>query len=368
MTSAAPPSTSAARRRPSGEPGGCLLAVLALALGVPLLVLCGLTLMGPPTLEAILFTIALALGVGGALVAPWRRSRALVVGGFALGLAVVGYRFVAAAGGSTLIALTGPGGGGSRWTDRIAPERDVALGGVFLLKATGTMPADQPGLVDALRDGYDRMRQAEGPVPSAVVGTFIFGQSAEEHSLLRLGPPRRGPPEAAVVFLHGYIGSLTLICWQVAQGANPVGLDVVCPAMHQEAEWASEEGEAIVRATIAGLRAEGVRRIYLAGLSAGAIGASLIARRMDIDGVILISGASSRGRPPAKPVLVLHGARDRMTPPSPARAYARAARGRYEPHPEAGHWLILSHHEWATQHLRAWLAEQEGLGQVHGAQ
>lgn len=365
MTAA--PTPPPRRATASGEPGGCLLAIVALLFGVPLLVLCGLTLAGPPSIETAVFTLAVAAGAGGALLAPWRRTRPLIAGALALGLVVIGYRYVAAASGTTLIALTGPSGGSSRWTDRIVPERDVALGGVFLLKATGLMPHDQPGLIDALRDGYSRLRQAEGAVPSAIVGTFVFGQSADDHSLLRIGPPRHGPPEAAVVFLHGHIGSLTLICWQLAQAANPVGLDVLCPATHWEADWADEEGRATVQRTIASLRAEGVRRIYLAGLSDGAIGASRIAPSLDVNGVILISGASSRARPPRVPVLVLQGARDRMTPPAPARAYAQAAaRGRYEQHPEAGHWLILSHHEWATEQLRYWLAEQEGLGDVHG--
>ena len=76
------------------------------------------------------------------------------------------------------------------------------------------------------------------------------------------------------------------------------------------------------------------------------------------------SGASSLGRASGKPTLVLQGALDRMTPATHARAYARRAHATYEEHPEAGHWLLLSHHEWAMQHMRRWLAEQEGAGEV----
>lgn len=352
--------------RPSRQPGGCLLFVLGLLLGLPLLALCGLTVAGPPSLETAIFSIAVAIAVGGALAAPWRRTRPLVVGALAVALLVVGYRHFAAASSRTITVSTGPHGGAPRWIDRMAPERDVALGGTFLLMATGRMPRDQPGLIDALRDGYSRMRRSEGPVPSPIVGTFLFGQSADEHSLLRIAPPRHEPPEAVVVFLHGFIGNVTLICWQVAQAANPIGIDVVCPSADWSARWSEPEGRAIVERTVASLRAQGARRVYLAGLSAGAIGASRLARRLDVDGVILISGASPGAQAPRKPVLVLQGRRDRLTPATPARAYARSAgaRGTYEEHPEAGHWLVLSDHEWTTERLRRWLAAQEGLGGI----
>jgi predicted esterase len=352
------------RKPAERQGGGCLLFVLGLSIGVPLLALSGLTIAGPPSIETGVFTIGVLLGVVGCLAAPWRNTRALVLSAVVLVLGVVIYRYFAAAEGTTVHESAGPHGGEARWTDRIIPERDVALGGSGLLIATGRMPVDQPGLMDALRDGYSRMEQAEGPVPSAVVGTFLFGQSADDHSLFRVAPPRYEPPQSVVIFLHGFIGSVTLLCWQVAQAANPVGLDVVCPAADWEARWAEPEGVRTIEATIAALRAQGVRRIYLAGLSAGAIGASRLAPRLDVEGVVLISGASSLGRASGKPTLVLQGALDRMTPATHARAYARRAHATYEEHPEAGHWLLLSHHEWAMQHMRRWLAEQEGAGEV----
>ncbi len=343
--------------------GGCLLFVLGMLIGLPLLALCGLTALGPPSIETCVFTLAILLFVVGCLVAPWRRTKPLVLGGIVLATAVVTYRYFAAGEGETVHAMTGPQGGASRVIDRVVPERDVAIGGSTLLLATGGL--HEPGLLDALRDGYSRMRRAEGPVPSPVVGTFLFGQRPDDHALLRIAPPRYEPPEAVVVFLHGFIGSVTLLCWQVAQAANPVGIDVVCPATTWEAEWASPEGRDTVERTIATLRAQGVRRIYLAGLSAGAVGASRLAPDLGVEGVILISGASSLARAPGVPALVLQGARDTMTPPEPARRYGRFARVEYPEQPDAGHWLILSHSEWAMQHMRRWLAAQEGLGTIH---
>jgi pimeloyl-ACP methyl ester carboxylesterase len=347
--------------------GGCLVFGLGLVVGVPLLALCGLTLAGPPSIETCIFTFAVLLGVIAALASPWRRTRPLVVGALALALAVVGYRHFSAASGKSVHESLGPAGGAPRWIDRLVPERDVALGGSGLLIATNRMPQDAPGLLDALRDGYSRMRLAEGPVPSAVLGTFLFGQSPDEHSVLRIAPPRFEPPEAVVLFLHGYIGNVTLLCWQVAQAANPVGIDVVCPSTGWEARWAEPDGRLTVERTIGRLRAEGVRRIYLAGLSAGAIGASSLAPTLDVDGLILISGASPEARAAGKPTIVLQGRIDAMTPAHLAREYAERTQATYLEQPEAGHWLLLSHHEWVMEHLRRWLAEQEGLGRVHDA-
>jgi hypothetical protein len=349
--------------------GRWLLFLGALLLGVPLLLLCGLTLVGPPTAETSVFTVAVLVGVVGGLAAPWQKTAAWGARiAFVILFLVVVYRFFAAEAGTTIRAYTGPHGGELRWTARIVPERDVALGGSNLLMALDAMGPEEPGLLEALRDGYDRMRRAEGPVPSAVVGTFLFGQTYDEHTVLRIAPTSRfNPPEGVVLFLHGFIGNVTLECWQVAQAANPVGVDVVCPSTGWRARWAEPDGRAIVEATIAQLRAQGARRVYLAGLSAGGIGASRLARDVDVDGLILISGASRQARPARIPTLVLQGRRDPRTPPAPARRYARLVgrRATYEEHPEAGHWMILSHHEWTTERLRRWLAEQEGLGEVH---
>ena len=347
-----------------------LLFLFAIFLGLPLLAVCGLTLLGPPSGETSVFTIAVLAMVIGGLMAPWRRYLAWGArAGFVLLFLVVVYRFFAAESGTTVRDVTGPDGREGRWIDRVVPERDVALGGTTLLLALGKMGPPEPGLRAALRDGYDRMRRAEGPVPSAIVGTFLFGQSPTDHSVIRIAPADRfNPPEAVVVFLHGFIGNITVACWHVAQAANPVGLDVVCPSTGWQARWAEPDGRATVDATIAALRARGVQRIYMAGLSAGAIGLSQMARDLDVEGVILISGASSRARPAAVPTLVLQGRRDPRTPPAPARAYARAVgrRARYVEHPEAGHWMILSHHDFVQENLRHWLAAQEGLGAIHG--
>jgi len=340
-------------------------------IGLPLLALSGVVVVGPPTPEAALFSVGVLAFVIGGLVAPWRENATWGArGGFLLLLSLIAYRFFEADASTTITTATAPAMTEGRWLDRIVPERDVALGGSTLLLITGQLENPERGLLDSLRDGYARMRLAEGPVPSSTISTFMFGQTPEDHTVHRVVPSGRfNPPEAVVLFLHGFIGNVTLECWQVAQAANPVGLDVICPSTEWRARWAEPDGRAIVDLTIARLRSEGVQRIYLAGLSAGAIGASRLVSRLDVEGLVLISGASSQANPARIPTIVLTGDRDTMTPPAPARAYARrlGRDARYVEVEDAGHWMILSHHERVTDELRRWFAEQEGLGEVHDA-
>jgi len=313
-------------------------------------------MLGPPTAETELF----ALGIFAATIAaflrePMHRRRWLALGLGLATLVVVG-RLIAGGEGETVRNATPPTGAG-RVTDRLLPERDVALGGSRLLMVAGLMPDDVPGLLEHLSDGYDRMRDAEGSVPSPVLSTLVFGQTPEDHGVLRVSPTGEGDGKTALVFLHGFMGSTTLACWQVAQAASPVGIETVCPAMHWRARWDSPAGRAIARQTITELREAGAERVVLAGLSAGAIGASRIARDRDVDALILISGASRNPRPARIPTLVLQGARDQMTPPRFARAYATAAGpyATYIEYPTAGHWLILSHHQELTPTIQSFM-------------
>ena len=352
---------------------GCAGAILVLG---PVLSAGALSFVGPPSWETVVFWLGGLTILGAAIWSPWRASRvgdarwAIGIGALIM-LAPVAYRLADAGQSTTITAYTGPGYGAGRWIDRVVPERDVAIGGSALLVAAGAMGPDDEGLLDALRSGYDRMRLAEGAVPSAVISTFVLGQSDVEHSVLRIVPTGQyEPPSAVVVFMHGFAGNVTVECWQVAQAANPVGLDIVCPSTDWRARWIEPSGRNTVETTIAELRAAGVDRVYLAGLSAGGIGASRMAASLEIDGLILISGVSARARPTRVPTLILQGGRDRGTPPAPARAYARALgprRAQYVEVEDANHWLILSHHELVTQTIREWLAEREGLGAVHRA-
>jgi pimeloyl-ACP methyl ester carboxylesterase len=124
-----------------------------------------------------------------------------------------------------------------------------------------------------------------------------------------------------VIFLHGFAGGFSLPCWQLAQAAAEVGMATVCPQLGWRGDWWSPNGRRIFEDSLARLRARGAKRIVLAGLSNGGVGASALAgrTRTKLDGLVLISG-QGRGAPSGVPTLVLYGRKDRHYPG------ARAAR------------------------------------------
>lgn len=328
---------------------GPLYAVGAVSLLPSLAGGCGLVVVGSPSWESTLFGVGwLGVAVGGLLSPRLEQLRWLVGGLLLVMLGLVVQRLVATGSGRTLQAPS------NRLTDRLIPERDIALGGSNLLIINGFM-GDEEGLVPALKDGYTRMRQDQGAVPSPVLSTLLFGQSARDHSVLVVaGEPQR--EHAAVVFLHGSMGNVTLLCWQVSRAAAPLGIATTCPSAGTRAQWATEHVET-VRTTIATARRRGARRVILAGLSAGGIAASVLAPDLDIDGLVLISGVAGAAQAAKVPTLVIQGGKDPRTPAAPARAYARRGGDKvtYFEHADAAHWLILSHHELVRSQLESWL-------------
>lgn len=337
---------------------GLALRVTRWLVLVPLTLLCLWAMLGPSTGETMAFTVGVLVLTVGSFIRDASRKRAMAIG-LAISVGVLVVRFWMGAEGETITNTNAPGDDAGRWLDRVVPERELALGGSRLLLVLGMMPGDEPGLLEHLADGYSRLREAEGAVPSPVLGNLVLGQEPDDHGVLRVTPDGASS-DAALVFLHGYMGSTTLNCWQVAQGAAALGIETRCPAMDWRARWDTPAGRRIARETIEDLRAESVERVYLAGLSAGAIGASRIGRDLDVDGLILLSGASRRPRPVSVPTLILQGEQDPMTPPELARAYARQVRGaRYVEFPDAGHWMVLSHHTRVTAEITGFLSSLE---------
>src|SRR5262249_44450006 len=149
--------------------------------------------------------------------------------------------------------------------------------------------------------------------------------------LVRVGEASERAPQGAVVFLHGFGGNFTLPCWLVAQAARRAGLVTFCPSIRPAGDWWQADGEATLRRTVQIVRARGIDRIYLAGLSNGGIGASRLAPRMrgSFRGLVLISGAAADAPAPGVPALVIHGRRDAMVAVSVAARYASRTGARF---------------------------------------
>jgi pimeloyl-ACP methyl ester carboxylesterase len=165
-----------------------------------------------------------------------------------------------------------------------------------------------------------------------------------------------------VIFLHGYGGSFTLECWLVARATRTIAAVTVCPAVEFSGHWSGHSGATTVRETLDYLRSRGVERIYLAGLSNGAIGASGLAPRFasSLKGLILISGAPSTGGSGGLPALVVQGNHDTMASAATARAFAARTHATYAGF-EGGHFVAMTRREEVRAAIGGWLQTRESL-------
>jgi hypothetical protein len=254
------------------------------------------------------------------------------------------------------VRMTTGDGGATRWVNLLVDEESLAVAGAHALQWTSFVrDPDVPALPGVMARAYDRMRAAVGSVPSPFVATYLGLERPGEEDTLVIGDP--GTSEGVVVFLHGYAGSFTLPCWVVADAAKDAGFATVCPATRWVGDWWSPAGEATLRATVERLHRSGVRRVVLAGLSNGGVGASLLAPRMrgTFDGLILLSGASPDAASPGVPVLAVQGVKDAQIPAEVVRAYAARVHGRYVPL-AAGHFALLMEETQAHGAIASFLA------------
>lgn len=296
----------------------------------------------------------LVLGVGlAASSAPARRRTAA-----ALGLAIVlGTALVHAEGARGRVTLlSGPSGSASPGVlGRVIDEGDAAVFAAnALVESRKLSDPEIKELPRAMRDAYRRMREADGEVPSPVFSSYASPPTPDAFDVLVIeGPPA---PRGALVFLHGFGGNFALPCWVVARAAREAGLVTFCPSTGPMGDWWSKAGEETVRRTVALVRARGLDRIYLAGLSSGGIGASRLAPRMRgvFRGVVLVSGAAPDAASAGVPALVVHGARDAMCPAADARRYATRTGARYV-EAKGAHFGLLTHEEEYVRAISDWL-------------
>ncbi|MEM9189647.1 MAG: alpha/beta hydrolase [Myxococcota bacterium] len=271
----------------------------------------------------------------------------------------------------TLVRIPGEAGvapGSTALVNRTFSERDLAIAGAQILIGTGRLPAsDSEGFIDALSLAYQRMEDAEGTVLTPIGLTYLHRQRASEFDALLLESDV--PSTKAVVFLHGFAGNYAVQCWHMALAARPSAL-TICPSVGFHGAWWEPQGAATLETTLTYLRSRGYRTVILAGLSNGARGTAVLARRFrrELDGVIVISGAAAVAPPPV-PVLALQGERDTMFSPGVARGYARRAgrRGRYVGI-DTGHFMFLDRVDLVQPPLREFIAgiDSERFGRAEG--
>jgi len=270
------------------------------------------------------------------------------------------------AGDGMIRMITLPPGESSRLAGRLVDEQDMALAGTRALAMTWPMsPDERTGLLPAMSQAYRAMRWDDAVSPSPVIDTLLGRQSAAAFDTLVIEP--RGESRASVpikfgvVFLHGFGGSTTLECWLVASAARAIGALTACPASDFTGRWRGESGEKILRATLDYLHGRGIKRVFLAGLSNGAVGATALAPSLasSLEGLILISGAPASGETAGLPTLVVHGLQDAVTPVEAARSFVARTHASFAGF-DGGHFVLLVRRSEVRETIVNWLMHQAG--------
>jgi predicted esterase len=337
-----------------------MASAFGVLLAVPLLIVAALGLAASYSPSGWLMILGAALVAFGAIMAPWHRGRGrgMARGGLTLLALVIAARIVVAAFADTTM-VTLPGGTASRWLGRVIDEQDGCLIGARGLAVAWRLPAaEKEALVPAMHDAYVAMRASEGTTASPVLDTVLGRQHQDGFDALVVEPRGRGP-RAAVVFLHGFAGSYTLECWMMAEAARAIDALTVCPATGFAGQWWTPEGEKTLRATLAYVEARGFPRPYLAGLSNGGIGASLLAPRFarSLAGLVLIAGASPEGSTGGLPTLVVQGEQDTMVSAAVTRAFASRTGATYTGF-DGGHFVMMVRRAEVRETIAAWLRKQ----------
>ncbi len=310
------------------------------------------------------YAVGFFLVVAGLVSRPWRRRRGLTRVGLGLVLLVAVGRLASASGThvETLRLLDG----GHRWVNRLVAERDGTLLAAHALMRSGRLPrSDSRELISALESAFDRMDAAEGALATPAVATYLGLQSPESFDTLVIPPPDSATPETAVVFLHGYAGNFAVYCWQMARAARAISALTVCPSVGPAGDWWSLRGAHTLEATLDWLARRGIRRVYLGGLSNGGAGASVLVSwashpRIEMRGLVLVSGAVSQAPTPQVPTLVVQGRHDSMMPTRSMRAFAdRMGRLATYVEVDSGHFAFLDRHAECERAIATWLRQRE---------
>ena len=340
--------------------------IVGIILFVPVGLLAVLALFIPITLSGVCYLIGLAMIVAGSSTAPWRcsRFRGITRTGLLCICVVAAGRLAVGGRGVTVTLMTLPGQTSTRWLDRLFHERDIGLFGqqAAFMMGIGLSPREHEGLRPALQTAYAGMDEAKASGASPFLGTYLGLQHPGAFDAVVIEPAGQGPARTAVVFLHGFAGNFAVQGWLVSRAAARCGAVTICPSVGWRGDWWTHDGESTVRSTLDYLHARGVERIYLAGLSNGAVGTCRLASHFssELSGLILISGADPQAPDAGLPVLLIQGTDDERMPASLAIQFASRSGKRAIYREFHGDHLLLAKRARDVQEVFAdWLSQQE---------
>lgn len=347
-----------------------LTRLAGIFLALPVLGLLALALFTPITTWGAAYVAAFALLAVGLIVVPrWRRASLALITIATIGLiAIPSIRWVSIMQRTTgsVRMVTLPNGRGARWIDTIIPEQDTVLFGETFMRLLGGVTAQEhDGLAPAMVAAYTEMDSREGLTASPVMSTYTGFQRPSTFDLVVI-EPESDSPQVGVIFLHGFMGNVTLQCWELAQAVKEINAVTVCPSTGWIGDWWSPAGEAEVQATFEYLHERGIERIYLGGFSNGGAGTgrliSKLADQPGLSGLFFIAGVSNSQavKETGLPVLVIQGQNDERMHVEGARQFVNAL-GNQATYVEldADHFLIVKQAEQVQAALASWLKQQE---------
>ncbi len=341
-----------------------LFFTFGLLLAIPLLFILYLSIGIPISSTGIVYLVAYSLFVLGLVCAPWIHRWGLIISltGIAILLVIVSVRILFPPSGSQMKLVTLPGPSSPRLLTRVFDEQNIVLFGTKVAPSVGFVSSlEYEDLIPKLSQTYKEMR-TQGVTPLSPSLTTYLGRQHPDGFDALIANPSSENSETGIIFLHGFGGNFTLQCWLIAEAGSRTGATTLCPSTDPSGQWWKEQGTAILQESLNDLKQRGVKRIYLAGLSNGGIGASRLADRFknDLAGLILISGADANAVMTELPVLVISGRDDERIPISLIEQYVSAAgqNATYVPF-DGDHFLLLKQADQVQEIIANWLTELE---------
>lgn len=342
-----------------------ILLVFGIFISLPLIVLLLFIPTTPVSPVGVIYLVSYCLIVIGMISAPWmsQRSFLIILAGVALAFATIAMRTMFPPAGTQMNLITLPSQSGPRLLNRILDEQDIVLFGAQVAPYLGSIsPLEKNSLDAKFSQTFQEMgRQGVTPL-SPFLTTYLNQQYPNEFDAILAEPGSEISPKSGIIFLHGFGGNFTLQCWLVAKAGYQIDALTVCPSTGPSGVWWNSQGGSILQETFTYLQQRGVERIYLVGLSNGAIGASRLAEQYkdEIAGLILISGADPTAEMTELPVLLLHGKYDERIPASLMDQYASTAGPNATYHLfEGDHFLLLKQADEVQKVIVEWLTNRE---------
>jgi len=344
-----------------------LLSLIGILVAIPLLALIILAFKLPITISGALYLIAGSLFVSGLITAPYLPNLypKFIAAGVIGSSLILGARLILMRQNPSLgiQMVTLPGAKGPRWPGSLIDEQDsLIFGGELFHHLGGDSTREHEGLVPAFLAAYSEMK-AQGLVPSPIVNTYLGLQRPAAFDAVVITPTEQ--PDFGVVFLHGYMGNVTVQCWEIAQAVKELGGMTACPSTGWTGQWWTPKGHEILKLMFAYLRDQGISRFYLGGFSNGGFGMGRLASELGdeeglaglffIDGFINGADIMELGLP----VLIIEGTQDERVPPAVAREFATEVGdlGTYV-ELEGDHFLIMKKPKQVQNAIATWLQDR----------